>query len=91
MTDGGSSSTNGAEDINRAIDDTDGTNLPMQLELTDELKQQEIVTSYAFDPETDSLSIELNHKYCRKKITSPIESNWPRLSTHSLNNWNEKT
>ena len=40
----------------------------MRLELTDELRHQEIVYSYIFDTEIDSLSIELNHKYGKKKI-----------------------
>ncbi len=48
------------------------------LELTDEVKEQQIVTSYVFDTEIDNQSIELNHKYSNKKITSPIESNWPK-------------
>jgi hypothetical protein len=59
-------------------DKTDNTNLISQLELTNEVKQQEIVISYVFDPGIDSLSIELNHKYGSKKIISPIESNWPK-------------
>jgi DNA-binding transcriptional MerR regulator len=66
--------------------DADGTksnsnennNAIIQLELTDEVKQQEIVTGYVFDPEIDSLTIELNHKYSKKKITSHIESAWPK-------------
>lgn len=78
MTDSGSSSTNGAEDIRGVTDNTAGTNLTMQLELTDEVKKQEIVTSYVFEPKTDSLCVELNHKYSKKKIISPIESTWPK-------------
>jgi hypothetical protein len=65
-------------EIRNVMDNTYNTNLIMQLELTDELKQQQIVTSYAFDPETDNLFVELNHKYSEKKITSPIGSNWSK-------------
>ena len=79
MTDSNnSSSTSDTDGINSVTDNTDNTNLIMQLELTDEVKEQEIVTAFIFDPETDSLSIELNHKYSKKKITSPIESSWPK-------------
>ena len=79
------------EDIRSVTDNADGNegtssvtkntadiNLPMQLELTEEVKQQEIVTRFVFDPETDNLSVELNHKCSKMKITSPIESNWPK-------------
>jgi hypothetical protein len=68
----------GNEATNSVTKNTADTNLPMQLELTEEVKQQEIVTRFVFDPETDNLSVELNHKYDKKKITSPIESNWPK-------------
>ena len=68
---GDSSSTGDVTDY------TTDTNL-MQLELTDEEKKQKIVRSYGFDPETDNLSSALNHKYSERKITSPIESTWPK-------------
>jgi hypothetical protein len=48
------------------------------LELTEGVKQEEIVSTFVFDTEIDSLSIELNHKYSKKKITSSIESTWPK-------------
>jgi hypothetical protein len=48
------------------------------LELTDEVKREQIVTSYIYDIEIDSICLELNHKYNKKKITSPIESKWPK-------------
>jgi hypothetical protein len=67
----------GNEATNSVTENTADTNLLMQLQLTDELKQQEIVASYVFDPETDNLSVELNHQCSKKKITSPIETNWP--------------
>ena len=52
-----------------ATDVTNNANIVMmRLELTDELRHQEIVYSYIFDTEIDSLSIELNHKYGKKKI-----------------------
>jgi site-specific recombinase XerC len=50
----------------------------MQLELTDEVKQEQIVTSFVFDSETDNLSVRLNGKCGNKKITSPIESTWSK-------------
>jgi hypothetical protein len=72
------SSTNSTGGINSEDNNTDGTSLPIQLELTEEVKQLGIVTSFAFDPETDNLSVELNHQCNNKKITSPIESKWPK-------------
>lgn len=78
MIESDSNSTNSTTGTNGPTDKVDNTNLPMQLELTDQVKQQEIVSNYIFNPEIDSLSIELNHKYSKKKITSPIESSWPR-------------
>ena len=58
-------------------DNNNSNDVILQLELTDEIRQQEIVTSYAYDIEIDCLCLELNHKYSKKKITSPIESKWP--------------
>jgi hypothetical protein len=79
LTDSASSSTNSTGGINSVTDNnTDGTNLPMQLELTDEVKQEQMVTSFVFDSETDNLSVHLNDKCGNKKITSPIESTWPK-------------
>jgi hypothetical protein len=63
------------EDNSSSTSNIDG--LIMQLELTDELKQEEIVSSYVFNSETDNLSIALNFEYSNKKITSPIEYTWP--------------
>src|SRR5438034_10133907 len=50
----------------------------MQLELTDQLRREEILSSYIYDIESDYLYLELNHKYNKKVITSPIESTWPK-------------
>src|SRR5947209_676277 len=50
----------------------------LQLMLTEEIKREEIVSSYIFDKEIANLSLELNHKYSKKKITSPLESTWPK-------------
>jgi hypothetical protein len=77
LTDSNCSRTNDTDGTNTAADTTAVTK-PILLELTEEAKQQEIVSSFVFDPETDNLSVELNHKYSKKKITSPIESNWPK-------------
>src|SRR5437660_12754230 len=50
----------------------------MQLELTDQLRREEIVTTYIYDIESDNLCLELNHNYCKKVIISPIEPTWPK-------------
>jgi hypothetical protein len=50
----------------------------IQLELTPELQHEEIVQSYVYDTEMDSLHVELNSKYKRKVIISPIDSKWPK-------------
>jgi hypothetical protein len=76
-TDNGSG-TNNVDGINSTNITGDNTIIIMQVELTHELKQQEIVTTIIFNPETDNLSIALNHKYSEKKIISPVESTWPK-------------
>ncbi|PWU81183.1 MAG: hypothetical protein DLM72_08300 [Candidatus Nitrosopolaris wilkensis] len=49
------------------------------LELSDALKQKEIVTSYIANLKTSHFTIELNHKYDKKVINSPIQSdNWQK-------------
>ena len=48
------------------------------IELAEEVKQQQLVTNYVYNPEIDSVSITLNHEYSEKKIISPIESTWPK-------------
>jgi ribosome biogenesis protein Tsr3 len=68
---GNDSSTSDGDNVNT-------TDNVIQLELTDELKQQETVTAFIFNPETDNLSIALNHKYSERKIASPIECTWPK-------------
>jgi len=78
-----SSSTIDVDAINSVTDRNEGTNLIMRLKLTDELKQQELVTEFIYDYETDNLSIALNHKYSEKKVISPIESTWPK-TIHTL-------
>jgi hypothetical protein len=80
LTDGNSSRTNNTDGTNTAdrLANTEAVTKPILLELTEEAKQQEIVSSFVFDPETDNLSVELNHRYSKKKITSPIEFNWPK-------------
>jgi len=50
----------------------------IQLELTPELQHEEIVQSYVYDTEMDSLYVELNSKYKKKVIISPIDSKWPK-------------
>ena len=48
------------------------------LELTEEIKREQIVTSFVFDKRIESLRLSLNHKYNQKIIISPIEENWPK-------------
>lgn len=51
----------------------------LHLELSDELKRQEIVTNYVYDITSDNLCLELNHKYNRKIIICPIKSDWSKF------------
>ncbi len=59
-------------------DNRNGNGNLITIELTEEVKQQRLVTNYVYNPEIDSVSITLNHEYSEKKIISPIESTWPK-------------
>lgn len=49
------------------------------LELTDELRQQEIITSFVYDKKNKLLILSLNHKYNKKTIPSPVfENSWQK-------------
>ena len=49
------------------------------LELSPRLEQEQIVTSYGYDLKTNSLVVELNHKYDKKRIISKIvKDDWTK-------------
>jgi hypothetical protein len=48
------------------------TDTKITLELSPKLQQEQIVTSYICDLKTNSLALELNHKYDKKTIISKI-------------------
>jgi hypothetical protein len=51
----------------------------MVLELTDEVRQQDIVTSFVFNRKKKLLILSLNHKHSKKTILSPVfEFDWPK-------------
>ncbi|NAL78052.1 hypothetical protein [Nitrososphaera sp. AFS] len=50
----------------------------IKLELTDKLKQEQVVSRYEYYLRTGNIVIQLNHKYDKKLITSPLESDWPK-------------
>ncbi len=53
-------------------------NTAVVLELTHELQEEQIVERYVYDTEMDSLHVELNSRYKKKIIISPIDSKWPK-------------
>ncbi len=57
--------------------DSNHTN-QITLPLTEEIEKEGFVSSFVYNIEIDNLSLELNHTYKNKKITSPVESNWPK-------------
>lgn len=58
-----------------SYDDNDAfSSLLIPLELSDELKQEGIVTRFDKDTRTGSLLLSLNHKYNKKNIIFPIPS-----------------
>jgi hypothetical protein len=55
------------------------TNTIISLELSPKLQQKQIVTSYFFDLKTNSLVLELNHKYDKETIISKIvKADWTK-------------
>lgn len=51
------------------------------LELTEDLKGQEIVTNFIFDRKSRQLILSLNHLYKMKTIISPVlPNNWPKTT-----------
>ena len=50
----------------------------VRLDLTDEIKNERIVSSFVFDKRIDSLRLSLNINSTQKIIISPIEENWPK-------------
>lgn len=61
---GGTSNNNG-----------NGNSNIIALELAEDVKQEQIVTSFVFDKRIESLRLSLNHKYNQKIIISPVEEN----------------
>lgn len=55
------------------------TDTIVTLELSPRLQQEQIVTSYTYDLKTNSLVVELNHKYDKKTIISKIlKDDWAK-------------
>ncbi len=53
-----------------------GTNIV--LELSPKLQQEQIVTSYTYDLKTNSIVLELNHKYDKTIISEIVKDDWAK-------------
>src|SRR5438445_7592303 len=55
------------------------TDTIVRLELSPKLQQEQIVRSYVYDLKTNSIVVELNHKYGKKIIISKIvKDDWSK-------------
>jgi hypothetical protein len=51
----------------------------ISLELSETLRQEEVVDRYEFNPRTQHITLELNHKYEGRTVISPlVKGDWPR-------------
>ncbi|MFZ0512857.1 MAG: hypothetical protein WAM14_14715 [Candidatus Nitrosopolaris sp.] len=56
-------------------DNRNGNGNLITIELTEDLKEQEIVTNFIFDKRSKLLILSLNHKYKKKTVVSPVLQN----------------
>jgi hypothetical protein len=56
-------------------DNRNGNGNLITIELTEDLKEQEIVTNFVFDKRSNLLILSLNHKYKKKTVVSPVFQN----------------
>jgi hypothetical protein len=62
-------------DSSNTDENGNGNDNLITIELTEDLKEQEIVTNFIFDRRSKLLILSLNHKYKKKTIVSPVFQN----------------